>query len=493
MRSIRRRRERAVRKRFVLAYVLSILMHAIVGAFFVIRAFSPGGAEPEVITREALRVSQDRPIARARPAKAIATPAPTVAPVAVARVPAEPPHASPATSRPAAPVRPAEPIARVTFRPRFARLTRPELAKNVAHAAPQAERSAPRATETAKAMLRPSASPAAAAQVALGATTAPTLAPTAAPTLPPTAAPTLAPTAARTVAPTFPPTAAPAAAPTLPPTAAPTLAPTVTPTLASTAAPTSFATAAATPRRIETARPTFEPSPAPTGVQTAVPTAPATQTPRASDSAIAASALAAAQAAQAAPDAAARDAAARDAIAAQKAGAGPATAPADARTNVAGGETSPRPPVVANRPAVAATPGRSTTGGDLDNLNSRLSAMLPQDAPVAYSNKHFTNEIKAAIDEAQAQYYRAAAPPPEVLAKVIKVVRQSSFFGSGAPTIVYILKRQRILGFDICTGWKIERVPGSSKPQGGYTVGACGGEEFSPGGGLPTPPPRPGG
>jgi len=453
MRSIRRRRERAVRKRFVLAYVLSILVHAIVGAFFVIRAFSPGGAEPEVITREALRVSQDRPIARARPAKAIATPAPTVAPVAVARVPAEPPHASPATSRPAAPVRPAEPIARVTFRPRVARLTRPELAKNVAHAAPQAERSAPRATETAKAMLRPSASLAAAAQVALGATTAPTLAPTAAPTLPPTAAPTLA----------------------------------------STAAPTSFATAAATPRRIETARPTFEPSPAPTGVQTAVPTAPATQTPRASDSAIAASALAAAQAAQAAPDAAARDAAARDAIAAQKAGAGPATAPADARTNVTGGETSPRPPVVANRPAVAATPGRSTTGGDLDNLNSRLSAMLPQDAPVAYSNKHFTNEIKAAIDEAQAQYYRAAAPPPEVLAKVIKVVRQSSFFGSGAPTIVYILKRQRILGFDICTGWKIERVPGSSKPQGGYTVGACGGEEFSPGGGLPTPPPRPGG
>ncbi|MBD5657490.1 MAG: hypothetical protein IAI50_20255, partial [Candidatus Eremiobacteraeota bacterium] len=53
------------------------------------------------------------------------------------------------------------------------------------------------------------------------------------------------------------------------------------------------------------------------------------------------------------------------------------------------------------------------------------------------------------------------------------------------------LKRQRILGIEICTGWKIEQTPHG--PEGGYTFGACGGEEFTPKGGLPTLPPHPSG
>ncbi|GAC1547725.1 MAG: hypothetical protein NVS3B16_20010 [Vulcanimicrobiaceae bacterium] len=116
--------------------------------------------------------------------------------------------------------------------------------------------------------------------------------------------------------------------------------------------------------------------------------------------------------------------------------------------------------------------------------------MLPSGAPVTYSTKHFTNPLDAAVDQVRAEYYAAAAPPPPVLARVIKVVRQRGTLLDHASSIVYILKRQRILGFEICTGWKVETPVPGARPQGGYTIGSCAGDEFTPPAGLPTPAPK---
>jgi len=68
-------------------------------------------------------------------------------------------------------------------------------------------------------------------------------------------------------------------------------------------------------------------------------------------------------------------------------------------------------------------------------------------------------------------------------------VRQhGTLLGPGA--VVYVLKRAKIFGIDICTGWKIEQGLDGGPPQGGYTFGPCGGDEFTPQGGLPTLPPK---
>lgn len=115
--------------------------------------------------------------------------------------------------------------------------------------------------------------------------------------------------------------------------------------------------------------------------------------------------------------------------------------------------------------------------------------MLPG-GDVAYANKQYVNDIGAAVERAKAEYYRAAAPPPSVLAKAIAIVRQKGSL-LGPPTVVYLIKRQRILGLEICTGWQIVDTPHG--PEGGYTFGACGGDEFTPKGGLPTLPPHPSG
>jgi len=84
---------------------------------------------------------------------------------------------------------------------------------------------------------------------------------------------------------------------------------------------------------------------------------------------------------------------------------------------------------------------------------------LPTTGDVSHETKHFENpDLGAAISKAEASYYEAAAPPPSVLAKAIKVVRQGSRQGgilTGPSAIVYILKRQRIFGLEVCTGWQI--------------------------------------
>jgi hypothetical protein len=114
--------------------------------------------------------------------------------------------------------------------------------------------------------------------------------------------------------------------------------------------------------------------------------------------------------------------------------------------------------------------------------------MLPG-GDVAYGSKQYVGDMQAAIEQAQEDYFKAAAPPPSVLAKALYIVRQRGSL-VGPASIVYVLKRQKIFGIEICTGWKIEQTPGGG-PQGGYTFGPCGGDEFTPAGGLPTLPPKP--
>jgi len=154
-----------------------------------------------------------------------------------------------------------------------------------------------------------------------------------------------------------------------------------------------------------------------------------------------------------------------------------AAAPAKAGTVALAPQAGPSP-----------RPNLNNGEGSLDKLNARMNAMLPN-GDVAYSHREYGNTIDEAVSEAEAEYFKKVAPPPGVLARALEIVRQKGTL-LGPPTIVYILKRERILGFEICTGWKIEQPAGGGEPQGGYTFGPCGGEEFTPPAGLPTLTPK---
>jgi hypothetical protein len=161
--------------------------------------------------------------------------------------------------------------------------------------------------------------------------------------------------------------------------------------------------------------------------------------------------------------------------------------------SAAAGETagasagSPRGTVAYTNPG-ASNPAASSPGES--SLNRRLNALLPS-GPVAYSNKEFVGDLNAAVDQAKAAAYAAVAPPQSVLDRAIAVVRQRGVLLDASSSIVYIIKRQKIFGFNICTGWKISYPAGGGPPEGGYTVGPCSGEAFAPSGGLPTLPPKP--
>jgi hypothetical protein len=176
-------------------------------------------------------------------------------------------------------------------------------------------------------------------------------------------------------------------------------------------------------------------------------------------------------------------AAAASGAAAGKGTPGPGASPG---ASLAGGSGS-------QKGAVAYTPpGASNSGASSaaeSSLNRRLNALLPN-GPVAYSNKEYVGDLNAAVDQAKAAAYAAVAPPQSVLDRAIEVVRQRGVLLDASSSIVYIIKRQRIFGFNICTGWKISYPAGGGPPQGGYTVGPCSGEAFAPSGGLPTLAPK---
>jgi hypothetical protein len=123
----------------------------------------------------------------------------------------------------------------------------------------------------------------------------------------------------------------------------------------------------------------------------------------------------------------------------------------------------------------------------LNSLNARLNALIPTTG-VSYSSKQYVNDLHLAIDQAKTEYYKNAAPPQSVLDHALEIVHQRDMLG-GPPAIVYILKRQRIFGIEICTGWKVEQPSGGGAPQGGYTFGPCGGDQVTPDG-LPTLVPK---
>jgi hypothetical protein len=322
---------------------------------------------------------------------------------------------------------------------------------------------------TQRPTLAPTEAPAAAATAAATpvATERPTAAPTAAPTIAPTAQPTVAPTPLATPRPTHAPTAAPTAAPAAVPTAAATAVPTARPSARPTTAPTAEAAPAAI---AETARPaTARPATAaPVADLSAAPTSAATALDRGDKASAHATPLSEASS-----------------------GAG-GTHGASPAANPGFGHASPHPSAapsgsLAYAPHAEKSPVPAAASGALSSLNARLNALIPT-TNVTYSSKEYVNNLNLAIDQVKADYYKNAAPPQSVLDHALEIVHQNGLLG-GPPSIVYIIKRQRIFGILICTGWKVEQPAGGGAPQGGYTFGPCGGDQVTPDG-LPTLTPK---
>ncbi|MBC5798967.1 MAG: hypothetical protein GIX03_00170 [Candidatus Eremiobacteraeota bacterium] len=136
-------------------------------------------------------------------------------------------------------------------------------------------------------------------------------------------------------------------------------------------------------------------------------------------------------------------------------------------------------------PPNAGTPSK---GRALDALNARLNASLSAGTAVTYSDRQYTNDLTQALAEARAAYYQAAAPPQSVLDRALYVVRQGSNALDGHGSILYVLKKQRFFGIEICTGWKVEN--DGAAAIGGYTFGPCTGEKTTPPAGLPSLSPK---
>lgn len=100
--------------------------------------------------------------------------------------------------------------------------------------------------------------------------------------------------------------------------------------------------------------------------------------------------------------------------------------------------------------------GNKSKGHGIDALNTRLNASLPAGIPVTYSDRQYTNDLTQALSEARAAYYQAAAPPQSVLDRALYVLRQGGNVVDEHGSILYVLKKQRFFGIEICTGWKVE-------------------------------------
>ncbi len=484
----RRRDDPHERRRFAVAYGLSVCAHVIVALFLTLRYVlpSPGSVSPEIYDV----TQQSRPQRIAQHLRAqVPRPQPTIAP---ARATAAPTIVPPLVHTP----RP-----RRATRPRVTRAAprRPELTKIVPHGTPLPQRVAVIAPLATPRPIEPSAAPTTIAATLPPAATpepaspAPTLPPTPVATVlrtaaPSTQAPAVVPTAAPTerprVEPTVLPTATATAVPTARPTAIPTQAPTAGPTLASTAPPTKAPTAA--PTQASRAKPaTPEPAsalPAPAPPATAAPTAAAAGTANAKPGAnanTAARATAAPGTGKAAGSLAGGPRRAESSSTGVGRVTGAAAAPKGGATLATAG----------SRGAARAHPVSPSAGRGLDALNSRLNASLPA-GDVAYGSREYTNDLLQAISAAKEDYYKAAAPPVDVLARALYVVQQpGGLLGGARKSVLYVLSKRRILGFEICTGWKVEN--DGSGAIGGYTFGPCGGEQFTPSGGLPTLAPKP--
>jgi hypothetical protein len=479
--------------RYVLAYALSIFIHFFLLALFAVRILLPidsGSTAPQTetvaVTSQRATISSAAPVTPAPVTPPPETPPPQTQPVQTPPPQTPPPQTPPPETPPPKRV----PPRRIVARPRVVRQAphKSDLAVLSPDGTPEPQHITIVAPEMT---LPPTSQPSPEPSVA---TLSPTLPPvkitpppetpkpeTPQPTVPPTVKPTIVPT----VKPTIVPTAKPTVIPTLKPTLAPTVAPsvlaqvTVRPTVAPTVRPTI----------VPTAKPTAAPTKAPTAAPTAIPTAAQTAAPVVARLTPAPLRTAGTALASANPEA--RAGAAGRATAAPKAGTSagksPRSASATGGLEGAGGAGGAEKGTVAYAPSGASNPAAS--GSAESNLNKRLNALLPS-GPVAYENKEYIGDLNAAVDQAKAAAVAAVAPPQSVLDHAIAVVRQHGVLLDASSSIVYIIKRQRIFGFNICTGWKISYPVGGGAPQGGYTVGPCSGEAFAPSGGLPTLPPK---
>jgi hypothetical protein len=216
------------RRRFAVAYLCSILIHAVALALlavFVLRALIEGGAPESVVpdTQLTIRTETALPVTSPPPV-VIHTAEPVVRPRVV------PVPVAPRPQRKIVPTAP--PVPR-------------ELARIVPNATPQPPSPPP---VTVPEPLPPTPVPTVRPTVAptLRPTPEPTAQPTPEPTVQPTPEPTVRPTPEPTIRPTPEPTVRPTAEPTERPTQAPTVAPTIAPTTAPTARATSAPTAAPT-------------------------------------------------------------------------------------------------------------------------------------------------------------------------------------------------------------------------------------------------------
>ncbi len=415
-------RDEDARSRWLRAYGLSLIVHAL-GVFLFVLVLLFWNIE---LPDEATSVNGD--VISVEVAQSpVPTPAPSIAPAPVPTVP-QPILTTVPVAAIATAVRP-QPRRHVPTPP-----PRPhELARTVDNA--PANPTAPPTTiatepPTSEPARVPTAAPTAAPKVLAIATPVPTSPPTIVPTQAPTAPPTVAPTAVPTVAPTIRPTVAPTIRPTVAPTSPPTVAPTVAPTIRPTIAPTQA--------------PTSRPTEAPTALPTAAPTARATAPSTAAPTAVAVKAPAAAKA----PGAGATHAPGTNGR-----GTGSPAPHATARANGAAGETHPA--VAAGAPAPSATENAS--------LNDRLRNLLPH-GDVDYTPRRVdlgkTDEFAARV---QAAYEAGLAPPPDILAKTFGIIWQKRN-SLVADSISYVFERTTIAGIGVCKAYKITEHPYTGGP-----------------------------
>jgi hypothetical protein len=144
--------------------------------------------------------------------------------------------------------------------------------------------------------------------------------------------------------------------------------------------------------------------------------------------------------------------------------------------------------------ATAPPGGRSTPipSNLADEVNAKLRAMIPNDK-VTFEHKQVIGDLSDAIARAEAEYNQRLAPPPSVLERALYIVNGTRT-ANQPDSVTYVLKQYRILGFQICVGWRIVAHPlGGGPPDSYYAFGACNGAEFAPpwAHGLATPVPRP--
>lgn len=144
------------------------------------------------------------------------------------------------------------------------------------------------------------------------------------------------------------------------------------------------------------------------------------------------------------------------------------------------GAGSPGRSATAAPGTVSAQPGEPAAPGANDTLNARLKAGLPNGL-VTYSTKHVEPDLDSVVASVKSEYAKEKlAPPASVLANALyRVARRRTLTHPGSVT--YVLKKRKIFGFEICTGWQVIASPfGGGPPQSGYTIGPCSGDAFNP-------------